>query len=256
MQTELVLRFRGVGNAAADELGNAAAVLEDVADVALLLLDCGPTVLPAYIEQYARLPEAVFVTHTHLDHVGELENFFFRLACDCPDLPPVKLYVPVPVVPRLHQRVAEDPYKLAEGGLNFWDRFQLIPVGEQFWHASHLFDVFAVDHHGYQSAFGLALRGAFLYTGDTRPIPDVLQRFAANGEPVFHDCALHGNPSHTGADDLERCYPPALRARLTLYHYESVSAATQLRDKGYRVAETGVRYRLGVSQAPLLQQVV
>ena len=34
------------------------------------------------------------------------------------------------------------------------------------------------------------------------PIPEVLERFAAGGETVFHDCALHGNPSHTGLADL------------------------------------------------------
>ena len=174
MSDVLHLRFLGVGNAAAHELGNAAAVLEDDVGAPLLLIDCGPTVLPGYVDQYATLPEALFITHTHLDHVGGLENLFYRLACEQTALPPVRLYVPAAIVERLHRLLGEEPFKLAEGGMNFWDRFQLVPVGDHFWHAGRLFDVFTVDHHGYRSAFGLALADYFLYTGDTRPIADVL----------------------------------------------------------------------------------
>ncbi|MCB1723179.1 MAG: MBL fold metallo-hydrolase [Chromatiaceae bacterium] len=244
MSDVLHLRFLGVGNAAAHELGNAAAVLEDDVGAPLLLIDCGPTVLPGYVDQYATLPEALFITHTHLDHVGGLENLFYRLACEQTALPPVRLYVPAAIVERLHRLLGEEPFKLAEGGMNFWDRFQLVPVGDHFWHAGRLFDVFTVDHHGYRSAFGLALADYFLYTGDTRPIADVLARFAAAGERVFHDCALDGNPSHAGIDDIERCYPHELRERLVLYHYESELAAAQLRRHGYEVAVRGGRYKL------------
>ena len=155
------------------------------------------------------------ITHTHLDHVGGLENLFYRLACgDDAQGPPVRLFVPAPIVERLNGLLGDEPFRLAEGGVNFWDVFQLIPVGAHFWLHDRLFDVFAVSHHGYRSAFGIALEGYFAYTGDTRPVPEVLARFACHGETVFHDCALQGNPSHTGIDDLDALYPPALRERL------------------------------------------
>jgi ribonuclease BN (tRNA processing enzyme) len=244
MSDALQLRFLGVGNAAAHELGNASAVLEDADGAPVLLIDCGPTVLPAYLARYGCLPAAIFVTHTHLDHTGGLENLFYRLACEQPGLPPTRLYLPAAIIERLQQQLAEDPFKLAEGGTNFWDRFQVVPVGAQFWHAGRSFDVFAVSHHGYRAAWGLGLPGYFVYTGDTRPVPDVLARFAADGETVFHDCALHPNPSHTGAADLAASYPSALRERLVLYHYESVAAAAELRAQGYRVAEPGACFEL------------
>ena len=38
----------------------------------------------------------------------------------------------------------------------------------------------------------------------------LLAKFADAGELVAHDCALHGNPSHSGIDDLEREYPREL----------------------------------------------
>ena len=256
MSDPLQLRFLGVGNAAAHELGNAAAVLEDAEGRPLLLIDCGPTVLPAFLSAYGRLPDALFVTHTHLDHVGGLENLFYRLACEAPEGPPSRLYLPALLVPRLHQQLADDPFKLAEGGVNFWDRFQLIPVGDQFWHGGLSFDVFAVNHHGYRAAYGIGLAGRFAYSGDTRPIPEALERFAGAGETVFHDCALSPNPSHTGLADLAASYPAGLRERLVLYHYESTAAGDALRAAGYRVARPGDRFVLGESTQSPMRRVV
>ncbi len=63
-------------------------------------------------------------------------------------------------------------------------------------------------------------------------------------ELIAHDCGLHGNPSHTGVDDLEREYPAALRQRMMLYHYASEADADQLRARGHRVARAGERVAL------------
>jgi len=52
---------------------------------------------------------------------------------------------------------------------------------------------------------------------------------------VLHDCALHGNPSHSGIDDLEREYPPELLARCRLYHYASVEDGAALEARGHRI---------------------
>lgn len=237
------LRFLGVGNAQATALGNASAVLE-VEGRPRLLIDCGGSVPDAYRRHYGlAAPEAIFITHTHFDHIAGLEPLFYRIALD-PQAPLVRLFLPVSIVERLHQQLGNDPMRLAEGGRNFWDCFQLVPVSEHFWHAGLLFDVFEVQHHAYRSAFGLALRSAFLFTGDTRPVPHVLERFAADGEPVFHDCALNGNPSHTGEADLARHYSEELCRRLVLYHYESALAGEQLRARGHRIAEPGERFEL------------
>jgi hypothetical protein len=78
-----------------------------------------------------------------------------------------------------------------------------------------------------------------VWTGDTRPIPEVLAAFADAGELVAHDCSLHGNPSHSGIDDLEREYPPELLGRCVLYHYASIEDGQALQARGYRVAQRG-----------------
>jgi hypothetical protein len=142
-------------------------------------------------------------------------------------------------VPLLQQRIASYPNVAAEGGANFWDAFRLIPVDGAFWHDGVRLETFAVRHHWPDTAFGLRLRGSMVWTGDTRPIPEQLAKFASAGELVAHDCALHGNPSHSGVDDLEREYPPDLLARCLLYHYGSAAEAGVLAARGHRVARPG-----------------
>jgi hypothetical protein len=72
----------------------------------------------------------------------------------------------------------------------------------------------------------------------------MLSRYGDDDELVAHDCALVGNPSHSGIDDLEREYPRTLRERLLLYHYGSGAQADALSARGYRVARSGEAYPL------------
>ena len=78
----------------------------------------------------------------------------------------------------------------------------------------------------------------------------MLARYANDGELIAHDCGLHGNPSHTGVDDLEREYPPELRSRMMLYHYASAADGAALRSRGHSVAEPGQYVALAKPSAP------
>lgn len=238
MTTQWTLRFLGVGNAQAVSLGSAAAVLErDGAPV--LMIDCGQEALTAYVERYGAMPMAVFVTHAHLDHVAGFERLYYASLFDPTRCGKVRIYCAAALVPILQSRLADYPSPLAEGGANFWDAFQLIAVSRGFWHAGLWFDVFAVRHHTPGTAFGLALRGSFLWTGDTRPIPETIGAHADDGERIAHDCALQGNPSHTGLADLIREYDADMRARMIVYHYARVEDALVLQQGGLRVAQAG-----------------
>ncbi|RZA37072.1 MAG: ribonuclease Z [Lysobacteraceae bacterium] len=232
------LRFLGVGNASAVALGSANATLERDGSP-WLTIDCGAEGLSSFLAHYGRMPEALFVTHTHMDHVAGFERLFVATWFDPERRGKVKLYVPATVLPLLHRRVAEYPNALAEGGVNFWDAFQVIPVGASFWHDGVRLEVFPARHHCPETAYGLRLHGSLVWTGDTRPIPEVLAAFADAGELVAHDCSLHGNPSHSGIDDLEREYPPELLGRCVLYHYASIADGEALRARGHRVARQG-----------------
>ena len=133
----------------------------------------------------------------------------------------VQLYVPASVVPLLHQRVGDYPNALAEGGANFWDAFQVIPVGGAFWHDGVRLEVFPARHHWPETAYGLRLRGSLVWTGDTRPIPEMLAKFADAGEQRRARLraarqSLAQRHRRSGA----RISAPLLR-RCLLYHYAS-----------------------------------
>ncbi|MEE4172863.1 MAG: MBL fold metallo-hydrolase [Xanthomonadales bacterium] len=251
------LRFLGVGAAHATDLGASSAVHETGGRPGLLI-DCGPGVPGRFHAAYEHAPRAVFITHVHLDHVAGLEQLHTISALDG-EQPPIRLYVPVAILANLHARVASLRFPLAEGGGNFWDAFQVIPVTDGFWHGGEWFDVFEVRHHAPGFAWGLRLAGRFVYTGDTRPIPEMLRFQGRSGETLFHDCDWRGNPSHSGWDDLRREYDAGLLDRLVVYHYGSLDAAERLAAAGARVARPGHLYPFlpehGVMAPPTLRAV-
>lgn len=243
------LHFLGVGAAQAVELGSSAVVLERDGEPRLLI-DCGPDTLDRYIAAYDTLPPALFITHTHMDHVAGLERLFFKLWFDETLRGKTRVFVHAALLPWLHQRVADYPGALAEGGVNFWEAFLLVPCTRGFWLDGLWFDVFATRHHVPRTSWGLALRGSFAYTGDTRPIPEVLVEHAGGHELIAHDCGLVGNPSHTGVDDIEREYPPDLRSRLLLYHYGSAADGAAIAARGFRLAQPGEHVPLRAPDKP------
>ena len=241
--TAWTLSFLGVGNAAAPDLGSASVVLEGDG-APLLMVDCGQEALSACLTRYAQPPPAVFITHVHMDHVAGFERLFISNFFSAGEKPRTRLYVPAMLVPLLQGRIADYPNVVAEGAANFWDAFQLIPVSNGFWHAGHWFDVFPVRHHTPGTAYGLCLRGAFLYSGDTRPIPEIIAQYADGSMPLIHDCDLHGNPSHTGLPDLLREYTAEQIRQMVVYHYASLADGAALTAAGLRVAKPGERMSL------------
>lgn len=238
------LIFTGTGSGGNLSVGSSAAVLERNAQP-ILLIDCGPGTLNAYAERYDNaLPSAVFITHGHLDHIADLEILTVRQRLRA-GTPPIVLFVPVNLVPLLHQRLATYPGQMAEGDHDFWQSFQLRPVSDAFRWQGCDFKLYPTRHHAPGSSVALHLPGQFFYSGDTRPIPELLHHLTDAGETLFHDCGTLSNPSHTGLDDLEREYREDIRERLVLYHYADANAAAVLEAGGYQVAAPGSVFPLG-----------
>jgi ribonuclease BN (tRNA processing enzyme) len=238
----LALHFLGVGSAQAVELGSSGAVLErDGAP--LLLIDCGPETLTRYLDVYNSTPSSVYLTHTHMDHVAGLERLFYRVYFDAALRGSVKLYTHAALLPYLQALIADYPNVIAEGGANFWDAFHLCPVRA----ASARRPVVRRFSDAPPRADDLVRLGperSFAWTGDTRPIPEQLAQHAGSGEVIAHDCALMGNPSHSGVDDLEREYPRSVRERIVAYHYGSVADGDAIAARGVRIARRGDRIAL------------
>ncbi|HUA78892.1 MAG TPA: MBL fold metallo-hydrolase [Dyella sp.] len=237
------LHFLGTGAAHAVELGSSSAVIERDG-TPMLLIDCGPDTLDRYVAAYGTPPQNIYITHTHMDHVGGLERLFTRVWFDEALRGKTRVFAHAALVPWLQTRIADYPGALAEGGVNYWEAFRLVPCSRGFWLDGFWFDVFATRHHRPHTSFGLALQGSVVFTGDTRPIPEVLTPYADGAVLIAHDCGLVGNPSHTGIEDIEREYDEALRSRLVLYHYGSIRDGAALAARGYRVAGAGERVAL------------
>ncbi len=239
-QKNASLMFLGTGNAHSRELGNSCAVFNQ--GECSLVIDFGFSAYYAFLEEFDVLPEAIFLTHCHLDHIGGLENLFYRSYFN--NASPIKLYVPVKIVPILHQRMASLEHILAEGNANFWDAFHLIPVGDTFWHKGYKFNVFEGRHHSMGFSYGISLRGVFLFTGDTKPIPEVINHIASQGELIFHDLSMFNQPSHTFFEELSS-YTKNVLSRCVFYHLSNQEQVENCKSNGLAVAEQKVVYSLG-----------
>ena len=227
--------FLGTGSGGNLSVGSAAACLENNSQPSLLI-DCGPGTLNAYAERYHEaLPKAIFITHAHIDHIADLEILTVRARLT--NVPPIPLFVPVSLIRTLHDRLATYPGSMAEGDHDFWQSFQLRPVTDQFTHNQETFRIHPTRHHAPFSSYALQVPGCFFYSGDTRPIPELIHHLCQANETIFHDCGLEPNPSHTGLDDLEREYRKDIRNKLVLYHYANELDAKRLEDAGYVVAK-------------------
>ncbi len=238
---DLAVRFLGVGGASQRGIGHASAVVEITGKT--LLIDCGPGTTQKFTALYNKLPDAVFITHCHLDHVGDFENLFIQCLFTHGGTHRPKVFVPMSIIPLLHMRVASYPSPLAEGGTNFWDAFHLIPVHESFIFAGAEFSVNAVRHHAPNTAFGLGVNDSFFYTGDTRPIPEVLNQLSPE-TIIFHDCATRGNPSHSGIEDVLREYSDELLKNMYFYHYTTEDDVQDFRQHNMKVVLPNDHFRL------------
>ena len=234
--------FLGTGAASNQGLGNAACLLE-YQQKPWLLIDCGHDTLQRFQSHTGLdLPEFVFITHLHFDHIAGLEQLFFQ-SFRHKTLPVV--YVPVALVEKLTQILSHTG--LAEGGINLWQQLRVVPVLETFWHQGQKLHCYPVRHHQPGSAYCLHVPGLCLFTGDTRPIPEIINHKACYAEVIFHDCNVKGNPSHSGVGDLLYEYSPDVLQRIWAYHYYSHQEADKIRAQGIKVVKPGERILLDSS---------
>jgi ribonuclease BN (tRNA processing enzyme) len=236
------IEFLGVGNSHSKELASSSCLFKY--NDTELLIDYGPSIYHKYQEKFNKLPENIFITHCHFDHIGGLENLFYKVAFM--DTPLIKLFVPSNIVHLLHRRMGSMESMVAEGGVNFWDVFQLIPVEDSFWLDDLKFTVFQNRHHYLGFSFGISLEGSFLYSGDTKTIPEIIGSLAGHGELIFHDASVSEQPSHSFLSEIKYAYKSEQLNRMWLYHLSCSDAQQETRDEGFNVVDVNKVFTLKV----------
>ena len=236
----MYIEFLGHGNSHSKELGESSALFLDEDKNPLLLIDIGSQTYHILKERKINI-KAIFITHLHFDHIGGLEKLFYEKIFLKEDK--IKIFCHHNLVSGLCKKMFYSG-QIAENGVNFFDCFQLIPVDESFWLCGLEFKVFENRHHAPKSSYGLSLPGRFLYSGDTRPIPEIMGSFANSGEVIFHDCCQNSNPSHSALEDILREYDKRYVERMFFYHLNNSEFKNNLKKKGLSVVDLNQLYKV------------
>lgn len=234
------LEFVGCGNSTSQELGNSSAVIT-LKNNKRMAIDFGFTAYPAFKNRFGCLPDAVYLTHIHLDHIGGLQSLFYDAYFNKKE--PIKIFLHYKQIASFHNIMGRVENIVAGAAANFYDAFQLIPVSDEFWFENVQFTVFEGRHHAPQFSHGISVKGRFAYTGDTKPIPETLLSIASHGEIIFHDLCICEQPSHTFPSELDT-YPRHLLDMMIFYHLNSSEDIIRLEEEGHKCAKSGVIYEV------------
>ena len=217
--TEAKLTMLGVGHSEAINHWNNNAMIE--ANGHRLLIDAGYTIKFA-LRDRGYTPQdidAIFITHVHADHCFGLE----RLAYECRFSYGFKptLYLPPGVYEELWMHTLKGVMgQVGEGPAELRDFFDIVLVDESGFEFEGVdLQLFQNRHTPNKPSYGLFINQRLFFSGDTRPIPDIVSRY--NPKIILHDSTLSNwNPVHASLTELRECYPKAVRKRMYLMSYE------------------------------------
>jgi ribonuclease BN (tRNA processing enzyme) len=207
-----------------------------------LLVDCG-TKTPQALHDIG-CPviniQTFFLTHTHADHIGGIEEV-------CLTSRYVKKQKPVIYIPEYFEKLLWK-HSLAGGAaynerhagkaLSFGDFWE---VRRPVWLSNHPRETLEADAgsinlkifrtmHIPDSAktwedsfpsFGLVIDNKVLFSSDTRFDPDMIRAYGASAKikTIFHDCQLFTGGVHASLEELSTL-PKNIRAKMYLMHYQ------------------------------------
>lgn len=187
-----------------------------------MLIDAGHTLGRALDAQGLGMSDidAVWITHCHADHIYGLERLGSQRLFSGGTKP--TLYAHRSLEHELwEQSLKGSMGRIGEGECTLDTYFDVrwLSDNESIQFGDVTIDLFRTDHTPGKPCFGGLLNGSLMYSGDTRPLPEVVKHYRPDF--ILHDFTIYeSNPVHATLSQLLEQYDAPTRARMKLMSYE------------------------------------
>jgi ribonuclease BN (tRNA processing enzyme) len=229
------IQFAGVGAAfSSSNLYQSNVVLEQ--NGKRLLIDCGGDIRFSLSEMglASKDIDAIFITHTHADHIGGVEYFAFSTFFDPSCKEKIKLFGNSKVLSDLWNYSLKGGLRSIQGmdEANLSTYFDVMPckINKSFeWEGIKFRPIQTV--HIMSGTRIMPNYGLFMeeldsgvkafFTGDTQFTPSQIEDFYNMADIIFHDCEVAPFPSGVHAHyKFLKTLPEETKKKMVLYHYQ------------------------------------